>query len=102
MVHFITRKSINIFKFNLCAILTKIQPRTAFKIFIDIYSAPKSTDVTFQNLEVVNSDNWLTKQNSFWRSGQLADVSFSSFGVRNCEQATVKKEELLHACISRY
>ena len=51
MVHFITWTSINIFKFNLCAILTKIQPKTAFKIFIYIYSAPKPTDVTFQNLE---------------------------------------------------
>jgi hypothetical protein len=51
MVHFITWTSINIFKFNLCAILTKIQPKTAFKIFIYIYSATKPTDVTFQNLE---------------------------------------------------
>jgi PIN domain nuclease of toxin-antitoxin system len=49
MVHFITWTSISIFEFNLCAILTKIQPTTAFKIYI--YSAPKSTDVTFQNLE---------------------------------------------------
>jgi hypothetical protein len=50
MVHFITWTSISIFKFNLCAILTKIQPTTAFQIYIYIYSAPKSTDVTFQNL----------------------------------------------------
>ena len=37
MVHFITWTSISIFKFNLCAILTKIQPTTAFKIYIYIY-----------------------------------------------------------------
>jgi hypothetical protein len=36
MVHFITWTSI-IFKFNLCAVLNKIQPTTAFKyIFIFI------------------------------------------------------------------
>jgi hypothetical protein len=51
MVHFITWTSISMFKFNLCAVLTKIQPTTTFKIYIYIYSAPKSADVTFQNLE---------------------------------------------------
>ena len=67
MVHFITWTSINIFKSNLCAILTKIKPTTAFKIFIYIYSAPKSTDVTFQNLE----------DTEFW----LVDVAEFSFAL---------------------
>jgi ABC-type uncharacterized transport system permease subunit len=50
MVHFITWTSISIFKFYLCAVLTKIQP--TIYIYIYIYSAPKSADdVTFQNLE---------------------------------------------------
>ena len=81
MVHFITWTSIkliNIFKFNLCAILTKIQQTTAFKTFIYIYSAP------------IEGSLWLVD----WREWnvQLGSADVSSFVAWRkkynvCEQA---------------